>query len=157
MTFSRPTSPPHTHTHLPTLLPTPAAVYSLVKLGGVRNYIAVTWTDEDLQACADLNLPCADARNMLAAPIGEWQQHPQRCFAPTCVLRWRDGTPCWPAHAVNSHGNYSRHYFVVMTWIKAAVVLRSLQLGHAVMVAGAAAACQLPTPRFLFLPCPALR
>ena len=50
---------------------TPDAVYSLVKLGGVRNYIAVTWTDDDLQACADLNLPCADVRNMLLGPISE--------------------------------------------------------------------------------------
>ena len=50
--------------------PTPSAVYSLVKHGGVRNYVAVTWTPEDLQACQDLNLPCADVAGMLVEPLG---------------------------------------------------------------------------------------
>jgi hypothetical protein len=47
------------------------AVYSLVKHGGVRNYLAVTWTQRDLEACADLNLPCADASAMLLEAVGK--------------------------------------------------------------------------------------
>ena len=43
-----------------------------------------------------------------------------------------------------------------MSWIKPAVVLRSLQLGHAVMVAGAAAACRLACWPLPPLPCPVL-
>ena len=46
-------------------------VYSLVKHGGVRNYIAITWTPENLEACADLNLPCADVAGMLLEPLSE--------------------------------------------------------------------------------------
>lgn len=49
----------------------PCAVYSLVKHAGVRNYIAVAWGQEDLEACADLNLPCADVSSLLLEPISE--------------------------------------------------------------------------------------
>jgi hypothetical protein len=37
----------------------------------VRNYIAITWTPENLEACADLNLPCADVAGMLREPLSE--------------------------------------------------------------------------------------
>jgi len=37
------------------------AVYTMVKFGGVDNYIVATWSESDLEACLDLNLPCADA------------------------------------------------------------------------------------------------
>jgi hypothetical protein len=46
-----------------------SAVYSLVKMAGVSNFIVVTWTPEDLEACADLNLPCADAQDLLVQPL----------------------------------------------------------------------------------------
>ena len=45
------------------------AVYSMVKFGGVRNYIVGTWNATDLAACADLNLPCADITSMLPEPM----------------------------------------------------------------------------------------
>jgi len=50
--------------------PAARAVYSLVKFAGASNYIAATWTPEDLAACADLNLPCADVSGMLLRPVG---------------------------------------------------------------------------------------
>lgn len=36
-------------------------IYTMVKFGGVDNYIITTWSESDLEACLDLNLPCADA------------------------------------------------------------------------------------------------
>ncbi|KAI3425701.1 hypothetical protein D9Q98_007677 [Chlorella vulgaris] len=45
------------------------SVYSLVRFGGVRNYVMLTWTAADLAACADLNLPCADVAALLAEPL----------------------------------------------------------------------------------------
>jgi hypothetical protein len=33
----------------------------MVKFGGVDNYIITAWSESDLEACLDLNLPCADA------------------------------------------------------------------------------------------------
>ena len=41
------------------------AVYTMVKFGGVDNYIIATWSDSDMEACLDLNLPCADASHYL--------------------------------------------------------------------------------------------
>lgn len=41
----------------------------MVKFGGVRNYIVGTWSSEDLEACADLNLPCADISSFLPEPL----------------------------------------------------------------------------------------
>jgi hypothetical protein len=40
-------------------------IYTMVKFGGVDNYIVATWSESDLEACLDLNLPCADASNYL--------------------------------------------------------------------------------------------
>lgn len=54
----------------PPPLPSRHPVYSLVKHGGVRNYLAVTWSSEDFEACLDLNLPCADVSDMLIEPPG---------------------------------------------------------------------------------------
>lgn len=54
--------PPHPHTPV-------RAVYSLVGLAGVRNYVMLTWTPQDLAACADLNLPCAGVEHLLAEPL----------------------------------------------------------------------------------------
>lgn len=44
-------------------------VYTMVKFGGVRNYIVGTWEAMDLEACADLNLPCADIASYLPEPL----------------------------------------------------------------------------------------
>ena len=55
----------------PTRIALCPAVYSLVKHGGVRNYMLLTWTAQDLEACTDLNLPCADVTHMLAEPLSE--------------------------------------------------------------------------------------
>ncbi len=56
---------------VPQLPPLPGmrAVYSLVKFGGVRSYVVATWTPEDLAACAELNLPCADVAALLPRPL----------------------------------------------------------------------------------------
>ncbi len=37
------------------------AVYTLVRFTGVTNYLAVTGSPDDHEACLDLNLPCWDA------------------------------------------------------------------------------------------------
>jgi hypothetical protein len=42
--------------------------------------MAVTWTPESLEACADLNLPCADVAYMLREPLSE-----PACL-PACML-----------------------------------------------------------------------
>lgn len=34
------------------------AVYSMVRFGGVDNYLLATWTPEDLAVCQELNFPC---------------------------------------------------------------------------------------------------
>ncbi|KAI3428080.1 hypothetical protein D9Q98_006464 [Chlorella vulgaris] len=80
------------------------SIYSLVKHGGVRNYVALTWFKEDFEACLDLNLPCADVSDMLVEPL----------ITNTKLLQ---------------------HDFIVMSWIKPAVVLRALHKGYAVMSA----------------------
>jgi hypothetical protein len=41
----------------------------MIKFGGVRNYIIATWDDDDLAACADLNLPCFNATSFLPEPM----------------------------------------------------------------------------------------
>lgn len=82
------------------------SIYSLVKHGGVSNHIALTWTAEDLEACADLNLPCGDVADMLVEPLKPGKK-----------------------------GSEREHNFLLMSWLKPAVVLRALRLGHSVMVA----------------------
>ena len=57
----------HSSTSAPGL-PLPA-VYSMVKYAGVRNYVVGTWEAADLEACADLNLPCADVSSYLPEPM----------------------------------------------------------------------------------------
>ena len=66
----------------------PFAVYSLVKHGGVRNYVALTWTAEDLEACTDLNLPCADVTDMLVEPLPSHGGPGWRCPLTSPVLGW---------------------------------------------------------------------
>ena len=51
--------------------PSPCAVYSMVKYAGVRNYVVGTWEAADLEACADLNLPCADVSSYLPENMTE--------------------------------------------------------------------------------------
>lgn len=41
----------------------------MVKLGGVRNYVVGTWSPSDLEACAAMNLPCADLSPWLPEPM----------------------------------------------------------------------------------------
>ncbi|KAL4856645.1 hypothetical protein ACK3TF_003069 [Chlorella vulgaris] len=43
----------------------------MVKFGGVRNYNVATWDPDDLQACIDLNLPCADVTSFLPTRLEE--------------------------------------------------------------------------------------
>ena len=81
------------------------AVYSMVKLGGVRNYVVGTWSPSDLEACAAMNLPCADLSPWLPEPMnngpgaGKYMTHDYLvrlgfdlgCLLPYVLLQ---GTPC---------------------------------------------------------------
>jgi hypothetical protein len=86
-------------------------VYSLVKFGGVSNYVVLTWTPADLEACADLNLPCADVAPLLVEPLAG------------------GGEP---------GGYWGSHDWLAIVWLKPAVLLHALQRGYVVMLAGAA-------------------
>ena len=85
----------------------PSAVYSIVNFGGVRNYLVATWTQADLEACADLNLPCADVSALLAEPLdnapngdnGSLSPHDQLVSLPAILpsyhgINYRN---CWPS------------------------------------------------------------
>ncbi|EFN52112.1 hypothetical protein CHLNCDRAFT_139418 [Chlorella variabilis] len=80
-------------------------IYSMVKFGGVRNYIVGTWSSEDLEACADLNLPCADISSFLPEPLD---------------------------HAPNA-GDYGTHDYNVICWVRPAVIAHMLEQGFAVL------------------------
>ncbi|KAL4856648.1 hypothetical protein ACK3TF_003070 [Chlorella vulgaris] len=80
-------------------------VYSMVKFGGVRNYIVATWDPDDLQACADLNLPCADVTS----------------FLPETMDKGPDA------------GAFGTHDFLVIAWHRPAVLAHLLKLGYAVL------------------------
>lgn len=81
----------------------------MVKFGAVHSYIAITWTEEDLEACADLNLPCADVQSMLVEPLSERQRSTQA--APDAADRlcqiiadWSQRTVGWTTmHACTPH------------------------------------------------------
>ena len=45
---------------LPPCPPPRPAVYTLVRFAKVHNWVAATYSPEDLAACLDLNLPCWD-------------------------------------------------------------------------------------------------
>lgn len=85
-------------------------VYSLVKFGGVRSYVVVTWTPEDLAACADLNLPCADVAALLPRPL-------------TSAAAGKRATD----------GDYLTPEWLAIVWLKPRLLLRVLQLGYAVL------------------------
>lgn len=94
------------------------SVYSLVKFGGVRNHLLVAWAPEDLAACADLNLPCADVSSWLPRLWGGQ------------VLG--GGSPAGGVADVSSRAG-----FAAVSWLKPALALRALRQGVAVMVADA--------------------
>ncbi|KAI3432373.1 hypothetical protein D9Q98_003930 [Chlorella vulgaris] len=79
-------------------------IYSMVKFGGVRNYIVGTWDPDDLQACMDLNLPCADVTSFLPEPMDK---------APGAGL-------------------FRTHDYLVICWLRPAVLVHLLQQGYAV-------------------------
>ncbi|KAL4437542.1 hypothetical protein ABPG77_003523 [Micractinium sp. CCAP 211/92] len=85
-------------------------VYSLVKFGGVRSYVVATWTPEDLAACAELNLPCADVAALLPRPL-----------------------PAAPAETRAVDGDYLTPEWLSIVWLKPRLVLEVLQLGYAVL------------------------
>lgn len=67
----------------------------MVKFGGVRNYLVGIWEPSDLDACADLNLPCADVSAYLPerldhASSGEFGTHDY-------FVSW--GAGLWDAYA----------------------------------------------------------
>ncbi|KAI7838010.1 hypothetical protein COHA_008192 [Chlorella ohadii] len=79
------------------------AIFSMVKFGGVRNYLVGIWEPTDLDACADLNLPCADVSAYL----------PERLD-----------------HA--SSGEFGTHDYFVITWLSSFLVRDLLKKGYAV-------------------------
>ncbi|EFN50932.1 hypothetical protein CHLNCDRAFT_141733 [Chlorella variabilis] len=81
------------------------AIYSMVKFGGVRNFIVGTWSQEGLDVCADLNLPCADVAAHLPEPL----ENP------------------------SSGEFYSGHDYLVVKWLRRTLVLHLLQQGYAVL------------------------
>ncbi|EFN55545.1 hypothetical protein CHLNCDRAFT_133996 [Chlorella variabilis] len=78
------------------------AIYSMVKFGRVRNYIVLAWSPRDLDSCADLNLPCADATRFLPTPL--------------------DNGP--------DAGHFGTHDYLSIVWLKPAVTLYTLQQGY---------------------------
>ena len=47
----------------------PVAVYSMVRMAGVTNYLLFAWTNTSLADCETFNLPCANIRPLLLEPI----------------------------------------------------------------------------------------
>ena len=75
-----------------------SAVYSMVKFGGVRNYLVGTFNQTDLEACADLNLPCADITAFLPEALnygeedaGKYATH--NYYVSTLPCRGSGGSP----------------------------------------------------------------
>lgn len=84
--------------------PTQNTIYSMVKLGGVRNYIVGTWNASDLEACAAMNLPCAD--------LSPW--------LPDAM----DNEP--------GAGDFGTHDYLVISWLRAVVVAHLIRQGYVV-------------------------
>ena len=133
------------------------AVYSLIKFGNVSNHVVLTWTADDLAACADLNLPCADVSHLLAEPLvamagagegaggGRWCCQAARLVSLQAATMGKGGPStalaspaCWPwaAHAGTAAG-WGKHDWLAIVWLKPAVVLHVLRQGYVVMLAGA--------------------
>lgn len=83
-------------------MPCTHAVYTMVKFGGVRNHLLATWTPEDLAACADLNLPCADVSSWLPHPPAGRSEH--TCLAPCwlCLNQRPPGCQRASAHVIGT-------------------------------------------------------
>ena len=88
-----------------------AAVYSMVKFGGVRNYIVATWDPGDLAACADLNLPCADVTRFLPEPMNRAQDA----------------------------GAFGSHDYLVVCWLRSFLLTHLLRQGFVVFSTGGCA------------------
>lgn len=65
-----------------------------MKHAGVRNYIALAWSQEDLEACADLNLPCADVSSLLIEPISECRGAKEWQLLCSCPGQWQMALRC---------------------------------------------------------------
>jgi hypothetical protein len=83
----------------------------MAKFGGVDNYFFGCWDDANLQACRDLNLPCADVSRFLPAPL--------------------------PPSTGGAAKLYGSKDYCVITWIKPMVVQHLLGQGYAVHCTGA--------------------
>lgn len=91
---------------LPIVLPRgmPRAVYSLAGLAGVRNFVLLTWTPEDLAACADLNLPCASVQHLLVEPLQGGQGAPGGRGKLRACARPAPRPACWPRQQCGTLG-----------------------------------------------------
>jgi hypothetical protein len=115
----------------------------------VRNYVMVTWLQDDFEACLDLNLPCVNAASMLHEPIGETLQLLGTTLDPSAPAA--GSCPQTPAllrglhvasvplclQSADEKDKAKGRSFVVMSWIKPTVVLRALSQGYVVLMAGA--------------------
>jgi hypothetical protein len=106
------------------------AVYSLVKFGGIRNYLVATWSDEDLQACLDLNLPCADVFNLLAQPLENAKEFTSRDYlVRLLVTRLALSLP----HVLSPKAWYG---YQVVKWMRPRVTYELVSRGFAVLYSG---------------------
>lgn len=99
----------------------------MVKFGNVDNYIVGVWTEADLEACAELNLPCANVVGHLPRPLGS-------ALAPDSQSVGSEKT------GASSEGydipDFGSREFNAIMWTKPAVVKHLLDLGYAVHSSG---------------------
>ena len=114
----------------------------MVKFGEIDNYIVVTWTEDDMEICLDLNLPCADASAYLPgepSPLERKEEDNSTASKPpTNDTTDRDGD--LPTN--NTSGTSTKHTPAVpefetkaynrIMWMKPAVVKVLLELGYVV-------------------------
>ncbi|KAL4860227.1 hypothetical protein ACK3TF_000413 [Chlorella vulgaris] len=138
------------------------SIYSLVKHGGVQNYVVVCWTPTDLDACADLNLPCADGSRFLARPLDKPGKPPLLLFASVSTYYENDWLSdqhavlqpvamlyvlCCAVLYVLAAAGFSCQQLagasstlcscrLTILWIKPPMLVHLLEAGYAVIVAG---------------------
>jgi hypothetical protein len=131
----------------------------MVKFGGVRNYICATWSQQDLDACADLNLPCADISAMLAEPMDNALRGDNGSLSPHDQLVRLPREFCPPTMAAffgtagllqNSSGLLLLSFNVclpivfhrqVVRWLRPTLVAHLLRQGFVTLYSGARDLC----------------
>jgi len=106
----------------------------MVKFGHVDNYIVAVWTPEDLEACADMNLPCANVSSLLPRPFASSLPEgkvlipsPER-KAGEMIMRSDNFTDLVP--------DFESWQYNTIMWTKPAVVRHLVEAGYAVHSSG---------------------